>query len=253
MDSRQLFETTVYDEGLDVAIGIVTVPTEALPTARLASSPAQLLDALSLRTVGEVRRAHLPDAIAAMVATDDVSETVEWLEEPPNVVPVELPPDVLGLVHAREIGVPRLRADESRLPPNNLQALPKRRHRERRKISKGDPMAEELHGFAQAATQDALVPFQQSPLDIYSISEVLRLGDEVRTFIVTVGKTPHLLLLVPGGFMLWSTVRGAASGVRSGLYGGISAGLKYRLLKLFGLPEDIIRAQMDAPPRRRDE
>jgi hypothetical protein len=94
-----------------------------------------------------------------------------------------------------------------------------------------------------------VVPFQRSPVDLYQVSDLMHAGDAVRAFLVTARTNPLVFLYFGGGgFLLVSTVRGIGGGLRSGL----SAGLQYRLLRLFGLPDDIIRDEMRRRDRGRD-
>ena len=80
-------------------------------------------------------------------------------------------------------------------------------------------------------------PFQRSPIDLISLPDLVDTADAVRSFIATVRTNPTLLMWLgaagaPTGFLLWSAIRGTGR--------GLSAGLQYRLLKLFGVPDEII-------------
>src|SRR5438067_2339909 len=92
--ARQLFDTALYSEDKDIAATVVSVPTEHLPDPRVASSPADVLDALQLRVVAEVPASHVADALAAILATSTAEDAAHWLTEPPDPVPISLGWDV---------------------------------------------------------------------------------------------------------------------------------------------------------------
>jgi hypothetical protein len=249
MNSRYLFETTLLDEQHDLAIGIASVGIDDLPTADLAGSPAELITVLALKTVGEVPRTHIADAVSAILATTSAEDAAAWLREPPNAVEVRVPQDLERL---RSHPTFQLNAKYDQVDnalstaPGSEPAPPKRSPKQpRRALAKSDPDAQGLLDFAETATKDGFVPFRKSPIEIYSIPDLLNLDEPLRAFIVTVQKNPLLLIWMPIGFMIWYPTKGAAQGIGEGLRGGLSGALKYRLLKLFGTPDDIIRRQMD--------
>src|SRR4051812_12383825 len=94
MPTKQLFETTLYSEDRDVALTVVSVPTEQLPDPTVAGSPSDVMAALRLQPLAEVPGGRLADALAAILANGTAQEAVEWLREPPNAAPVELGEDV---------------------------------------------------------------------------------------------------------------------------------------------------------------
>jgi hypothetical protein len=95
MNSKQLFETTIYDPDQDVALAVLSVPTERLPDRDLVGSPGTVLAALGLRPVAEVPARYANDALAAIIATTDADEAAEWLSEPPDPAPLVIGDDVL--------------------------------------------------------------------------------------------------------------------------------------------------------------
>jgi hypothetical protein len=236
--TRQLFETTLYSEDDDVALAVVSVPTEYLPDRSLASSPAEVLAALRLRPVAEVPSSNVADALAAVLATRTATDAAQWLAEPPEAVPTALGDDLAVFAEAL--------ISDRRIPERQaLYEPPERRLRPPRppqEVPKADPRARELRQFAEGAAVDAVVPFQRSPIDLYQLPDLFQLAGASRVLLTTVQSSPLVMVWVAGGFLIFSAIRGAGR--------GISAGLKYRLLRLFGLPEDIIREQMRRRPRR---
>jgi hypothetical protein len=242
VNTRLLFETTLYSEEPEVALAVVSVPTEHLADQHLASSPANVLSALRLRPIAEVPPAYLVDALTAILATTDAQEAAQWLSEPPNSAPVDLGHDVEGLevqwTHEDRLEAQPSPADERR---SSRSSEGKRRLAGppviRRKVSKSDPEADELREFARDVAADAVVPFQRSPVDLFQLSDLLQIEEAARIFLATVRTNPIVLAWVGGGgFLVASALRGAGR--------GLSGGLQYRLLKLFGLPDDIVRDQM---------
>jgi len=237
--TKQLFETTLYGEGQNAALVVVSVPTDRLTTIVPASSPADVMQALLLRPVAEVPSAYLGDALASILATTSADEAARWLSEPPKPAPVKLGPDLEQMLvnegFDRSVARGYARSVPGREVPSTwARSTPRRK--ERRKISKDEPRTEELREFGRDIAKGAVVPFQRSPIDLYAIDNLVELGDAARTFVVTVRSNPLALVWVPGGFLLCSALRGTGR--------GLSAGLQYRLLRLFGLPDDIIKDQM---------
>jgi hypothetical protein len=241
MDRTQLFETTLYDEARELALAVISVPADRLEDPAGVSSPAAVLDALRLRAVAEVPPSNVGDAIAAILANEDVYEAAEWLRQPPNDVPTRLGDDVLWLAEPPARAPAARGSDPSaigRLPSEDRLIRPPRRTQ--RKVSKTEPRAEELRSFGKAATAETVVPFRKSPIDFYQVGDLLEGAEAARTFLVTVRSNPLILIYFAGGFLLVSAVIGAGQGVRR----GVSGGLQYRLLKKFGVPEDVIREEM---------
>ena len=231
MDVKHVFETTLFDEGRDLALAVLSVAPEAV-TAQV-ESPEAVMRTLKVTPVAEVPSQALGDLLAAVLATTDVDDTFTWLLEPPN--PVELIPlDRPGTVSYGQLAPDMAWGDK---PPEKA-AL---------KLEKGSSRAQELEAFAKEAAASGFVPFRESPLDFYPLWEILEGQDELRAYLVTVRKTPLAFLWLAGGFLLVNAVVGAGKGIRSGL----SAGLRYRILQRFGLPDDIIRDEMRR--RREDE
>jgi hypothetical protein len=235
-NTRQLFETALYSEDHHVALTVVSVPTEHLPDGeRLASSPASVLSALRLRPVAEVPPQYLSDALTAILVTNDADEAAQWLVETPDPAPVELGDDVKAL-KARWISDDRAPSDVLVIERSRTSVAKSPPHHRPRKVPK-EKAKEELREFTRDVANDSLVPFQKSPIDLYQISDLLRAGEAMRTFVVTVQSNPIVLVwLSSGGFLIASAVRGTGR--------GLSAGLQYRLLKHFGVPDDIVRDQM---------
>ena len=250
MDRTQLFETTLYDEARELALAVISVPAERLEDPTAVASPAAVLEALQLRAVAEVPPSYVGDAIAAMLANEDVYEAAEWLRQPPNDVPTRLGDDVLWFAEGTG-GAAHRRSDAYEVEPPRAPRGPSkpRASRTPRKISKTEPRAEELRSFAKAATSETVVPFRKSPIDFYEVGDLLQGADAARTFLVTVRSNPLILIYFAGGFLLVSAVLGAGHGIRTGLSGG----LQYRLLKRFGVPEDVIRDEMRRAERNDDD
>lgn len=236
MKLKQLFETTLYGEDPEAALSVLSVPVSHGGHGP-AASPAYVLYELRLRPVAEVPPGYLADALAAILAADHAYEAADWLREPPNPTPVALGEDVLWLEPpaggASDAEVPQLVPsrsddwDDFRVPSS----------KPRRKVAKTDPRARELREFAGDVAKGGVVPFQRSPIDLVQLPDLLQAGEAARTFIVTVRSNPLVFVwLSGGGFLLASALRGTGK--------GLSAGLQYRVLKWFGVPEDIIRQQM---------
>jgi hypothetical protein len=233
--TKQLFETTLYSEDEDLAIAVVSVPTENLPDRSFALSPRDVFSALRLRPVAEVPPANVADALTAILATRDADDAAQWLAEPPQAVPITLGADLAPLAE-----VPRLDAHgAAELGTGDTSVASARAPRRVREVPKADPRAADLREFARDAADDAFVLFQRSPIDLYQLPELLNAS---RVLIATVQSNPLVVIWTIGGFFVYSAVRGAGR--------GISTGVQYRLLRLFGLPEDMIRQQMGRRPRR---
>lgn len=122
MDRRQIFDTTVYDEATDTAFGVMSFPFIGGDTPSL----LQLLGELELRPIAEIDPRKLGDAISAVLATRDVTETMEWLLEPPDPVGLLYPYDVpvavtdagdVSRLRKRRLLPPAARAVASARPP----------------------------------------------------------------------------------------------------------------------------------------
>jgi hypothetical protein len=247
--ARQLFDTTLYGEDKDVAVAVVSVPTEYLPDPALASSPGNVLAALQLRAVAEVPPSHFADALAAILATTNAEDAAVWLAEPPDPVSIAVGEDLesFGVAWSYQVDEDLLPRAPELPPPEEIYARDLSEHYARPPktgewVPKDHPRAEDLREFARDAATEAYVPFQRSPVDLFGITDLLQVADATRVLITTVRTNPLLLAFVGGGFLIFSGVRGAGK--------GLSAGLQYRLLKLFGLPDDIIRDQMRRRRRR---
>jgi len=72
---------------------------------------------------------------------------------------------------------------------------------------------------------------------LYSLSDLIEMGDGVRVWVVTARSEPLLLLTIPPGYLLCQAVVGVGKGLRNGL----AQGVRYRLLKLLKVPDEIIR------------
>jgi hypothetical protein len=240
MNTTQLFETTLYDETFDVALGVVSVPTKYSAHSG-GEHPLHVLTGLGLRPVGEIPSDRLSDAITSILAAGDVWDATDWLSEPPDPVSLEFSDDLVYLRPASgDFDSTRVQDQrdglETRGPAEMAAPVPR--------LRKGDPRAEEVRSFARAATTDAFVPFQKSPLDIYAISDVLTYGEDIRALLVTPRSNPYILIMGAAGLLIFYPVLGVAQGLHRGLQSGIAAGVKYRVLRKYGLPDDIIRDQM---------
>lgn len=243
MERRQVFDTTLYDEANDLAFGVMSIPfvggdAPDLPT---------VLAELGLRPVAEIPQERLNDAVSALLATTDVSQTMSWLLDPPDPVQLLLPDDVVVQVTRRD-EVAKLSDRKVRAPAASARAeAPAPRIRKPEQITKQAVEVDALNSFAGAAVPEALVPLQRSPIDLHPFME---LSDEAfRALIVTPRSNPLIVVYNAAALLVfYSVITIVRGGVR-----GVAAGVRYRAMKRWGVPDDIIRAQMGAPPRREDQ
>lgn len=236
MKAGQIFETTFVDGGRDLAMRVISMPRAQISDPSVMSSEEELLGALRLRARYEVPRPSIADAISAVLANTHIEDAARWLQEPPRAVP--LIPVELPRRRPREYGGEALydlwsEGTAAKVP--SLDRPPAKRPRRRpkqRSIPKQSMAAREIESFAEEASAELLVPFQRSPLDVYSFSDLFQLAGEARAWLVTAGTNPLVLLKVSGGYLLVQAVLGIGSGIRRGL----SEGVEYRLLQLFGAP-----------------
>ena len=121
----------------ELALAVISVPTERIEEPALAASPAAVLSALRLRPVAEIPSRFLNEAVAALLANEDVYEAAEWLRQSPNPVPLELGEDVLTEVRDRATTAHGVDEWVPSLPrPPSPPALKDRG----RKLSKSEPL-----------------------------------------------------------------------------------------------------------------
>lgn len=93
----------------------------------------------------------------------------------------------------------------------------------------------ELLAFAEHVTFRSVIPFEHSPLGPDALGSILASGSGIGIgagvgFMVAGGPTPLLLITVPAGMIICGSAKGVAE--------GLSEGLRYRIRRLMGLPEE---------------
>jgi hypothetical protein len=226
MQAGSVYETTFIDVERDLAFTAVSLPRSRAISRHIDS--AGLLDAIGLRALLEFPGGYLADAVSALLATDDADEAATWLLEPPDVVPAI---DLRRPAQWPERSI--VAEDQTRLltpsPPSRAPRTPKL---PRKPPPKNSPEAQELQAFARLAVTEPEVPFAQSPVDLHSLNDLFAQAAHAGAWLSTARKHPVVLAEAAGGWLLLHTTIGIAGGIRRGL----SDGVRYRILKIFGAP-----------------
>lgn len=249
----QLFETTIGDETVDLALAITSVPLPPVGPSQGASriesrlTPDVFLREVRLYPVAEIPAARLSDAIAALLATRDVADTEAWLRQEPDPVPLLKfrvdEPWISARAFQLDEGPSSGFSDADALVAIGSSAPERLKKRPKDVISKREAVALGYQQFARESLAESVVPFRRSPLDVYAMPDLLQAAGALRVFLVTARSNPMLAIELAGGYLLYSAVRGTGQGIRTGL----AEGVRYRILRL------LAREQADAPPAAIDE
>jgi len=103
----------------------------------------------------------------------------------------------------------------------------------------------ELARFSEYATYADVLPVQESPLSAASLGNILASGSGVgvgaaAAFMAAGGPTPFLFVTVPLGIILCCSAKGIGE--------GLSEGLRYKIRKLMGVPEETGQAKAEPVP-----
>jgi len=110
----------------------------------------------------------------------------------------------------------------------------------------------DVRNFVEYAAYAKVIPFEESPLDLQSLAGIfagtsaIGVGGAIGYLVVAGAASPLLLLSVPAGVVICAAAYGVAQ--------GLQPALKYNVMKLMGMPEQLISAEMDntpTQPRRR--
>ena len=172
---------------------------------------------LSDRGTGlELRFVVLPrDSLRVADAPPEILESLEL-----RPVSEELSPEVLAFAIASVL----LNGNDADRAAEHFQLVLE--HRELFALDHSDVLA-----FAEYAANENVVPIEHSPLSADSLVSLLGgSGAGVGLgLMVAGGPTPLLLITVPAGIILVGTATGIAE--------GLNEGLRYRIKRLFGVPQ----------------
>ncbi|WP_156924476.1 hypothetical protein [Derxia gummosa] len=201
MNPVQLYETTIRDNDSNLAFSFIVVPNRSLTesdvrltgsqSSELVSRDDIFIEQLGLRPLQRLDPDNLENALAGLLANS--AEIRQTLVD-------------ISFVASLEFHLDRLaRGLDPRVGQQELQ-------------------------FARFLTEEAVVPFENSPLHGVSLQSLSKaspyaLGAYIG-FVVS-GSTPMLLLTVPAGIILC----GAAAGIGEGLNRGLRDRLQYLLAK----------------------
>jgi hypothetical protein len=230
MSSPQVYETTIFDERAGAAIQVLSVPKSLLGPLRTAPL-RYLANEFEVSVYGELTNANdLPRLVGLIAADRNVLDVATAAEQ--TLEPSFRPSENLSVELELRETTPKLYGSGA----SSYSRSSPRAQRPKVRDSEHGQDIREIERFFERGAEGALFPLERSPVGMHTFAELGAGGTLVGSALLVSTHTTPLAMLEIGGNLI---ILGITGGIAYGAYGGISQGLKLRILRrLTGQTDD---------------